>query len=119
MNYCQKCMKIDFSDNSKCSCGKKFSSKIDYTEPVTLISADDVSKGIIEQTLIKEKIPYSERVVSKITPVMGIESGSYVYCVPISFLKKAIDALVGIAAMEIPDYYELLDLPDEPEWKEM
>ena len=50
---------------------------------------------------------------------MGVENGNYVYYVPISFLKKAIDALVGISAMELPDYYDKLDLPDEPEWEEM
>ena len=119
MNYCPKCKKIDFSDNSTCSCGKKYQTITDYTQPVKLLAADDVNKGIIEQTLEKENIPYSQQAVSRITPIMGVENGNYVYYVPISFLKKAIDALVGISAMELPDYYDKLDLPDEPEWEEM
>ncbi len=118
MKYCSRCRKIYFSENV-CSCGKKLSEKIDLNQPVRLIAVDEVNKGIVENTLIKEKIPFSESVVSKVTPMMGVEDGKYVYFVPISFLKKAIDALNGVSAMDIPDYYEKLDLPDEPEWEEM
>lgn len=119
MQYCSKCKKIEFSENKKCDCGKKFASKIDLNQPVKLITVDKVNKGIVEQTLVKAKIPYSEQVVSKISPVMGVADGSYIYYVPISFFKKGIDALSSVSAMEIPEYYEKLDLPDEPEWKEM
>ena len=119
MKYCSKCKKIEFSENKNCDCGKKFTSKIDLNQPVKLIAAQESNKNIIEHTLVKAKIPYSEQVVSKFSPVMGVEDGSYVYYVPLSFFKKGIDALSGVSAMEIPDYYDKLDLPDEPEWKEM
>ena len=119
MKYCSKCKKIEFSENKNCDCGKKFTRKIDLNQPVKLIAVQEINKDIIERTLVKAKIPYSEQVVSKISPVMGVDDGSYVYYVPLSFFKKGIDALSGVSAMEIPDYYDKLDLPDEPEWKEM
>ena len=119
MKYCSKCKKIEFSENKNCDCGKKLTNKIDLNQPVRLIAVEEVNKSIVEHTLVKAKIPYSEQVVSKISPVMGVDDGSYVYYVPISFFKKGIDALSGVSAMEIPDYYDKLDLPDDPEWKEM
>ena len=121
MKYCSKCKKIVFSEDNSCECGKKLlkDNKIDFNQPVQLIAVDEVNKDIVEHTLVKEKIPYSERVVSKVMPVLGVENGQHIYYVPISFLKKAIDALNGVSAMEKPDYYGSLDLPEEPEWEEM
>ena len=119
MKYCSKCRKISFSEDNNCECGRKFSAKLDLNQPVKLVEVDEIKKGIVEQTLVKEKIPYSEQTVSKVSPVMGVQDGRYVYYVPISFLKKSIDALGGVSAMEIPDYYEKLALPDNPEWEEM
>lgn len=119
MKYCSNCKRVVFSENKSCECGKKLSDKIDYNAPVLLIAADEVNRNIIEHTLIKEKIPYSEKVVSRVIPVYGVEDGKHIYYVPIGFLKKAIDVLSGVSAMEIPEYYSLLDLPEEPEWEEM
>ncbi len=119
MKYCSKCKKLVFSDDTKCECKGKLTEKIDLNMPVQLTAVSDVNKEIVKSALCKGKIPYSTTTVSKITPVLGVEDGFEVFYVPISFLKKGIDALVGVSAMEIPDYYDKLDLPDDPEWEEM
>ncbi len=119
MKYCSECKKIEFSENKNCSCGKKLVGKVDLNQPVKLVAVDELNKGIVEHTLVKAKIPYSEQLVNKVSPVMGVDDGNYVYYVPLSFLKKAIDALSGVSAMQIPEYYDKLDLPDDPEWVEM
>ncbi|MBQ5565738.1 MAG: hypothetical protein IIT42_02700 [Clostridia bacterium] len=119
MKYCSKCKKLDFSKNEKCDCGKKLIVNPEFDLPVKLIEFDEVNKGIIEQALIEADIPYSEQALSKVTPVMGVSDGRYVCFVPIGFMKKAIDALCGVSAMESPEYYDKLLLPENPEWKEM
>ncbi len=119
MKYCPKCKKIEFSENKLCELGHKLKSDADPQQPAALLTANEINKGIIEETLIKAQIPYSVQQTSKVTPVMGVEDGSYIYYVPIGFVKKAIDALTGVSAMEIPDYYDKLDIPDEPVWEEM
>lgn len=119
MKYCSKCKKLVFSDTTKCECKGKLSEKIDLNMPAQLVVASDMNKEIIKTALGKGKIPYSTKTVSKVTPVWGVEDGAEVFYVPISFFKKGIDALVGVSAMEIPDYYDKLDLPEDPEWEEM
>lgn len=119
MKYCSKCKRLVFNDEKKCKCGGKLTEKIDLNQPAYLTAVDDTNKEIICAELERNKIPYSMGTVSKVMPVYGVEDGQHIFYVPVSFMKKAIDTLTSISAMEQPDFYDKLDLPENPEWEEM
>lgn len=119
MKYCSKCKRLVFNDEKRCDCGGKLTEKLDFSKPAYLAAVSDVNKDIVCAELERNGIPYSVDKVSKVTPVYGVEDGQYIFYVPVSFIKKGIDALTGISAMEQPDYYGKLELPENPEWEEM
>lgn len=122
MKYCSKCKKIIFSDDNRCSCGKKLVDNPDGNSPVKLIVAATFDKDRIKAALDDSDIPYSmqiEKNRSNVTSVPGIETAEYSFFVPLGLYKKAIDTLVGISATELPDYYDKIEDSGEFEWEEM
>lgn len=122
MKYCSKCKKLIFSDDIKCSCGKKLTENPNDDVPVVLIVAESVDKERIKASLDDSDIPYSMQIQNdrtNVTSVPGIETAAYRFLVPLGFYKKAVDVLVGISAMELPEHYDDILTTDEPEWEEM
>lgn len=122
MKYCSKCKKLVFSDDEKCTCGKKLTDKIENDLPLCLVSANGVDKDRIKALLDENGIPNSMQFAkrqSKVTSVPGIETAEYTFYVPLGFYKKSIDLLVGTSDMELPDNYDLIPESDESQWEEM
>lgn len=116
MKYCKKCKRLVFNDTDICGCGKKLIDNPDAELPCELISVDETKCALIESTLTKAEIPYSDAAV-KVQMIFGAASGQHNFYVPIGFMKKAVDALAAVNAMELPKYYD--ELPDKPVWEEM
>lgn len=118
MKYCAECKKVFFTDSERCECGKKFK-KFDTDVPVELIAVTGEKKADVERCLVKAEIPYSEIDLAGYTPAIGKVGSGYSYLIPLAFLKKGIIALEDGGLMNRPEWFEQLDLPDDPEWKEM
>ena len=114
MKYCKACKTVSFIDGEECVCGRKFAKIFDLNDPVVLTVADGEKRPDIESALQKAEIPYSVEEDRAYSPSVGKISGAAAYLIPIGFLKKGLDA-IG----EKPDWYDKLDLPDDPEWEEM
>ncbi len=119
MKYCAECKKVYFTDEERCECGSKFRKELDLEAPTELICVERGKSADIERCLVKAKIPYSINDGSLYSPSIGKITGAVSFLVPLSFLKKGIGALLDVGLMQKPDWYEKLDLPDEPEWEEM
>lgn len=119
MKYCSLCRRISFDDNEKCVCGRKFAKKYDFNDPAELITVPSDDQHRVESCLVKAKIPYSVQDDSQYAPVVGRLSGQVRFLVPISFLKKGLDALQENGISDKPDWYDKLDLPDDPQWEDM
>ena len=119
MNYCAACKRVSFTEDARCECGHKYKKKLSFDEPVFLVKADGSDRRSFEKCLAKAEIPYSVIEDGSYSPVVGKLSGDAAILVPLGFLKKGIDALVENGLMQRPEWYEKLELPDEPVWEEM
>ena len=119
MKYCKKCKQIKFTDDVNCSCGKKLIENVSLDAPCELLRTDETNSVKIDSVLAKSGVPYSDVMTNKVQMLFGSVTGDHIFYVPICFLKKSIDSLVAVNAMEQPDYYDKIDLPDEPQWEEL
>ena len=119
MKYCSNCKKVFFSESDKCECGKKFARKLDLDSPVEVFRSSNDSTKAAERCLVDAQIPYSVSDGSGYSPSVGKLEGEVALLIPLAFLKKAVNVLSQGGVMDKPEWYDRLELPDDPEWKEM
>lgn len=119
MKYCSKCKRVFFTDNERCECGKKFRKKYDNDSPVALIADNGEKREAIAECLFKADIPYSITETSGYSASIGRIGRDALFTIPLAFLKKGLDALEKAGLAEKPEWYDKLDLPDDPQWEEM
>ena len=119
MKYCKKCKQIRFTEDERCICGKKLCDEFSMDLPCELIRTDETNSVNVCSILGKADVPYSDVMINKVQMLFGSVTGDYIIYVPICFLKKSIDALVAVDSINKPDYYDKLDMQDEPQWKEL
>ncbi|MDE7390365.1 MAG: hypothetical protein K2M82_05445 [Lachnospiraceae bacterium] len=121
MKYCAKCKKLNFTDDEKCTCGKKLKDNPSNDVPIALTTVFTTEKDRIKALLDDNGIPNSVQISSEQTAptsVPGFETAAYTISVPLGFYKRAVDLLVGTSDIKSPENYD--DLPEsEEQWEEM
>ncbi len=119
MKYCKKCKRLNFTEDTLCTCGKKLIEDVKSDVPCELICADESDAVQIASSLNKADVPFSDVLTDKVQMMFGSVSGKHTFYVPLCFYKKSIDTLASANNIEIPDYYDKILVSDDTQWEEL